>query len=94
MAVTEEQRQTIRSLLNDGLTPDEIASRVGLRSAQVRAIKAHVTMGSYAGDGSSAGEAESEIVDAFETPLGEGFEKKLLPNGCVIYGTGEEEQEL
>jgi hypothetical protein len=70
MAVTEEQRQTIRSLLGDGLTTDEIAARMGIRSAQVRAIKAHVTMGSYAADGTPTGESESEIVEAFETKFG------------------------
>jgi hypothetical protein len=98
LAVTEEQRQTIRLLLDDGLTTDEIASRMGLRPAQVRAIKAHVTMGSYSGDGASTGEVESEIVDAFETKFG--LERdlqtalrrnigQLLPGGQVADGGRE-----
>ena len=70
MAVSEEQRQTIRSLLNDGLAPEEIASRMGFDLSSVRAIKAHVTRGSYIGDEASTGDVESEIVDAFETKFG------------------------
>jgi RecB family endonuclease NucS len=105
MAVTEEQRQTIRSLLGDGLTTlgdglttDEIAARMGLRPAQARAVKAHVTMGSYASDGTLPAEAESEIVEAFETKFG--LERdlqlalrknigQLLPGGQIADGGRE-----
>lgn len=98
VAVTEEQRQTILSLLRDKLTTEEIAARMGLRSAQVRAIKAHVRMGTYLSEGTPASEAESEIVEAFETKFG--LERdlqmalrrnigQLLPGGQVVDGGKE-----
>jgi hypothetical protein len=99
MPITEEQRQAIRSLLDDRLSTDEIATRLGLRPAQVRAIKAHVTIGSYSNDGTPTLGAESELVEAFEAKFG--LERdpqmalcrnigQLLPGAKIIDGGKEQ----
>jgi hypothetical protein len=69
MPVSAEQRQAIRSLLADGLDNQEIAAQIGVSPGTVAAIKAHMTMGTYAGDG-AAEATETEVASAVDTAFG------------------------
>jgi len=69
MAVSPEQRQSIRSLLADGLDNQEIAAQVGVSPGTVAAVKAHMTMGTYGG-GDSVPEAEPDVASAVDTAFG------------------------
>jgi Endonuclease NucS len=68
MAVSADQRQSIRSLLAEGLDNQAIATQIGVSPGQVAAVKAHMTMGTYGGDG--APEAEAEVASAVDTAFG------------------------
>jgi endonuclease len=68
MAVSADQRQSIRSLLAEGLDNQVIATQIGVSPGQVAAVKAHMTMGTYGGD--SAPEAEAEVASAVDTAFG------------------------
>ena len=61
--VTTEQQDEIITLLEDGLSSEDISAKVGLPPRTVRAIMAHITMGTYGGDA-------TEIEDAIETTFG------------------------
>jgi hypothetical protein len=69
MAVSDSQRQSIRSLLAEGLDNQEIATRIGVSPGTVAAVKAHMTMGTY-GASDSAPEAEAEVASAVDTAFG------------------------
>tara|TARA_Y100000034_G_C6796549_1_gene357039 strand:- start:83 stop:436 length:354 start_codon:yes stop_codon:yes gene_type:complete len=47
MFITDKARRGIIQLLNDGIETKVIASRFNLKPEQIRAIKAHLTMGNY-----------------------------------------------
>jgi len=49
MPVSAEQREAIRSLLGDGLDTHEIAAQTGVSPGAAAAVKAYMTMGTYAG---------------------------------------------
>jgi RecB family endonuclease NucS len=69
-AITEEQKDEIIALLETGgLTREQIASKVGVSPGTVSAIKAHITMGTYAGSAASDSETE-ELIEASETTFG------------------------
>lgn len=69
-SISEEQKIHIISLLREGqLAREEIASRVGVSPATVSAVKAHITMGSYPGAGTSEVETE-ELIEASEATFG------------------------
>ncbi len=67
--VSAAQRQTIVSLLNDGIITQQIAAQVGVTPGQVAAIKAHISMGTY-GDDATGTEIEKEVASAFDTTFG------------------------
>ena len=52
--LSEETKDQIVSLIEEGLSREEIASRVGVSPGTVSAIKAHITMGSYGGRAASS----------------------------------------
>ena len=62
--ITQEQRDEIIRLLFEGLSSDDISEKLGLPPRTVRAIKAHITMGTY------KPEDVAEIEDAIETTFG------------------------
>lgn len=66
MPVSVEQRQAIRALLADGLGNQEIAAQLGVSPGTMAAIKAHMTMGTYGGDGAP----DTEVADAVDTAFG------------------------
>ena len=47
MFFSDELKLKAIHLFKDGLTSDEVAKRLDLKPAQARAVKAHVTMGTY-----------------------------------------------
>jgi DNA-binding CsgD family transcriptional regulator len=49
-AVSVAQRQAIVSHLSDGMSPSEVAAKIGVTPRQVSGIKAHVSMGTYRED--------------------------------------------
>ncbi|HUQ69851.1 MAG TPA: helix-turn-helix domain-containing protein, partial [Planctomycetaceae bacterium] len=70
MAFTEEQRALIIDLLQQGeLTREAIAAQVGVSPGTVSAIKAHITMGSYAQGANSDSETD-ELIQAVEATFG------------------------
>src|SRR5712671_6788650 len=77
--VTVAQRQAVISLLNSGLSRDEVAARLGLKPGQVSAIKAHISMGTYSEDTESrrAPRAGAEVEPAMQ---GLGATKNRLRN--------------
>lgn len=67
---SEEQRVRIIAMLEEGrLDREEIASEVGVSPGVVSAIKAHITMGTYAGLGTSDA-ATDELIGASEVTFG------------------------
>ena len=54
--ISRAQRDKIITLLEDGLSSQQIASQVGVEIQQVAAVKAHITMGTYGGGGNSGPE--------------------------------------
>jgi hypothetical protein len=70
--VSVAQRQAIVSHLSDGMSPSEVAAKIGVTPRQVSAIKAHVSMGTYREDADAvaAVEAENEVADALDTAFG------------------------
>lgn len=69
-SVSNEQKEQIISLLNEGrASREEIADRVGVSPGTVSAIKAHITMGTYKGFGTSEVETE-ELIEASEATFG------------------------
>ncbi|MDD2666238.1 MAG: endonuclease NucS [Methanocellales archaeon] len=64
--ISENQKTEIISLMREGkLNREQIAVKVGVSPGTVSAIKAHLTMGTYA----EPSEAE-EVIDAMETTFG------------------------
>jgi endonuclease len=68
--VSAEQRQAIRSLLDDGLDNKQIAAQLGVSPGQVASIKAHMTMGTYGVGEHSATAADADLVSAVDTAFG------------------------
>jgi hypothetical protein len=67
MPVSETQRRAITSLLSEGLSNQEVAAQVGVSPGAVAAVKAHMTMGTYGGDGTNV---EAEVARAVDTAFG------------------------
>lgn len=65
MPVSDEQKSAILAMLREGMDRDEIAKKVGVSSYTVSAVKAHVTMGTYA----DLADVE-EVADAMTTTFG------------------------
>ncbi len=64
--VSADERTQILALLGQGLNTHQIAGQLGLTVQQVAAIKAHITMGTYA---PPSAESE-EVAEAIETTFG------------------------
>ncbi|QJT08572.1 endonuclease NucS domain-containing protein [Oceanidesulfovibrio marinus] len=71
MAIDEETRNTIISLMQNGLDDHEIGNQLDISPYTVRAVRAHITMGTY---GSSPTKSE-EYIEAEEIRFG--LEKDL-----------------
>jgi RecB family endonuclease NucS len=67
MPISDSQRQAIASLLNAGLSNQEVAAQVGVTLGQVAAVKAHIKMGTY---DTKDPEAEDEVANAVDTAFG------------------------
>jgi hypothetical protein len=52
--ITEDERRQIRELPSQGLSSEEVSRRLGVPKMRVAAIKAHTTMGTYAGVSAAA----------------------------------------
>ncbi len=64
--ISENQKSEIIALIQEGkLSREQIATKVGVSPGTVSAIKAHLTMGTYA----EPSEAE-EVIEAMETTFG------------------------
>ena len=47
MFYTEELRNSIIKLIDEGVDTDSVAERLSMKPSQVRAVKAHLTRGTY-----------------------------------------------
>lgn len=65
MTASDEQRLEIIRLLGDGYGSEQIAKKLDLSVHTVRAIKAHVTMGTY-----RTSTQDEKVEDALETTFG------------------------
>jgi hypothetical protein len=63
------QRQDILTLLKDGLGNQEIAAQVGVSPGTLAAVKAHISMGTYA-ESSVGADTETEVASAVDTAFG------------------------
>jgi Endonuclease NucS len=59
--ITDNERLQIRDLLSQGLSSDEVSRRLGVPKMRVAAIKAHITMGTYAD--ASAAASDLDVAD-------------------------------
>ncbi len=93
MSINEEEKSEVISLQQENkLTRREITERVGVSPGTVSAVKAHITMGTYADSD------PEEIIDALETTFG--LEKDLqkalrynieqLESGLKVIDQGKE----
>lgn len=69
MPVSITQRQAIVALLKEGRESQEIAAQVGVTPGQVAAVKAHISMGTYAEVGAGI-DTEAEVATAIDTAFG------------------------
>jgi RecB family endonuclease NucS len=65
----EQKSQIITLIQKKQLSREDIAARVGVSPGTVSAIKAHITMGTYTGTGTSETET-SELIEATEATFG------------------------
>ena len=68
--LSEETKDQIVSLIEEGLGREQIASRVGVSPGTVSAIKAHITMGRYGGRVVSSQAETDELIEASEATFG------------------------
>jgi RecB family endonuclease NucS len=68
MTLDKEERARVRALISDGRSNEEISDETGLSILQIRAVRAHITMGTYEDDLDTADEAD--VDEALETTFG------------------------
>jgi len=69
MALNKEDRARVRALISDGRSNEEISDETGLSLHTIKAVRAHITMGTYEMDRVDTADAV-DVDEALETTFG------------------------